>query len=167
MAREFLAVLVALLIAGCSQHVGERAVISTAHGEIVIDLYAKQAPKTVENFKKLAREGFYNGLTFHRVIPGFVVQGGDPAGNGTGGPGYTLEAEIDPSLKHIDGAVATARLGDRVNPERRSSGSQFYICLGPQPHLDGGYTIFGQVIEGMEVVRKIQKGDRMDGVTIR
>ena len=101
------------------------------------------------------------------MIPGFVVQGGDPAGDGTGGPGYTLEAEIDPSLKHVTGAVATARLGDRVNPERRSSGSQFYICLGPQPHLDGGYTIFGQVVGGMEVVEKIQKGDRMEEVVIR
>jgi len=167
MMKRMIGSLILLLLVGCSQHMGERAVISTVHGDIVIDLYAQQAPKTVENFKKLAREGFYNGLTFHRVVPGFVVQGGDPAGNGTGGPGYTLEAEIDPSLKHVTGAVAMARLGDQVNPERRSSGSQFYICLGPQPHLDGGYTIFGQVIAGMEHVQEIRMGDRMTKVTIR
>ncbi|PLX99212.1 MAG: peptidylprolyl isomerase [Desulfuromonas sp.] len=155
------------LLAGCSKHAAEQAVISTTHGDIVIELHEEQAPKTVANFKKLAREGFYNGLTFHRVVPGFVVQGGDPAGNGTGGPGYTVEAEIDPALKHLTGTVATARLGDRANPERRSSGSQFYICLAPQQHLDGGYTIFGQVIEGMDAVKNIRKGDKMEKVEIR
>lgn len=142
------------------------ALIQTEHGTIRIELYAEKAPQTVANFRKLARDGFYDGLSFHRVVPGFVVQGGDPLGNGTGGPGYDLPAEIHPSLKHQVGAVATARKGDRVNPERRSSGSQFYICLEPQPHLDGGYTIFGQVVEGMEVVRRIQAGDRMQKVSI-
>jgi len=154
-------------LAGCAEHAAERAVITTSYGEVVIALYDQQAPKTVANFKKLAREGFYNGLTFHRVVPGFVVQGGDPAGNGTGGPGYTVEAEIDPELKHLTGTVATARLGDRANPEKRSSGSQFYICLAPQPQLDGGYTIFGQVVEGMDKVEKIRKGDQMIKVEIR
>ena len=94
-------------------------------------------------------------------------QGGDPKGNGTGGPGYTLPAEISPNLKHIEGAVAMARLGDRANPERRSSGSQFYICLAPAPHLDGAYTIFGQVTEGMDVVKQISVGDRILKIRIR
>ncbi|KIH78215.1 hypothetical protein GFER_03010 [Geoalkalibacter ferrihydriticus DSM 17813] len=146
---------------------GEIAVINTDRGDIHIELYADKAPKTVANFRKLVEEGFYDGLSFHRVVPGFVVQGGDPLGNGTGGPGYDLPAEIHASLKHRSGAVATARKGDRVNPERRSSGSQFYICLGPQPHLDGDYTIFGQVVEGMDVVEKIQAGDLMNKLTLK
>ena len=168
MLRNLIVLCVTLMLgAGCSQHAADQAVIRTEYGEIVITLHEQQAPETVANFKKLAREGFYDGLTFHRVVPGFVVQGGDPAGNGTGGPGYTVAAEIDPNLKHLTGTVATARLGDRANPERRSSGSQFYICLAPQPHLDGGYTIFGQVVEGMDAVRQIRKGDKMEKVEIR
>ncbi len=142
------------------------AVIATDYGDIRMELYGDKAPQTVANFKKLAGEGFYDGLTFHRVVPGFVVQGGDPLGNGTGGPGYDLPAEIDPTLTHQVGTLATARKGDRINPERRSSGSQFYIALAPQPHLDGGYTIFGQVVEGMEVVKQIKPGDAMKKVTV-
>lgn len=141
------------------------ATIATDKGDIVIALNAEVAPKTVENFVKLAGEGFYDGLTFHRVIPGFVAQGGDPAGDGSGGPGYTIEAEIS-DLKHLEGAVATARQGDQINPERRSSGSQFYICLGPQPHLDGQYTLFGQVTDGMDSVLRLTPGDVMHKVTI-
>lgn len=161
----FASTLVLLLIAG--PVLGkEYAVIDTRHGKIKMELYPDKAPKTVANFKKLANEGFYDGLTFHRVVPGFVAQGGDPQGTGTGGPGYTIEAEIHPALKHHTGAVATARLGDQVNPQKRSSGSQFYICLAPAPHLDGGYTIFGQVVEGVEHVLKIAKGDRMEKVVI-
>jgi peptidyl-prolyl cis-trans isomerase B (cyclophilin B) len=140
------------------------AVIKTEKGNIVIEFYNNDAPKHVDNFIKLAKDGFYNGLTFHRVEPGFVIQGGDPAGNGTGGPGYTVPAEI--KAKHIEGAVAAARLGDMANPERKSSGSQFYICLAPQEFLDGQYTVFGHVVEGMDVVKKIQKGDKMLSVTI-
>lgn len=124
-------------------------------GKIKIKLYTKEAPKTTENFIKLVNQGFYNGLTFHRVIPGFVIQGGDPKGDGTGGPGYTVPAEINPNLKHVRGTVATARLSDQVNPTKASSGSQFYICHAPAPHLDGNYTIFGMVVEGMDVVDKI------------
>jgi len=139
----------------------EVAVIETAKGTIVFKFYPEAAPQHVANFKKLARDGFYNGLTFHRVVPGFVIQGGDPAGNGTGGPGYKIPAEI--KMKHTDGAVAAARTN---NPKKESSGSQFYICLGPQPHLDGEYTVFGQVIEGMDVVRNIARGDKMTKVTI-
>ncbi len=169
MTRAVLIVIALLMFAGFqtpSATAAETAVITTPHGEIRIELFATQAPKTVANFKKLATEGFYDGLTFHRVEPGFVVQGGDPAGNGTGGPGYTVEAAIDPSLKHLPGTVAMARLGDRANPERRSSGSQFYICLGAAPHLDGAYTVFGKVVAGMENVQKIRRGDRMEKVVL-
>jgi cyclophilin family peptidyl-prolyl cis-trans isomerase len=127
----------------------------TVAGKIKFELYSKEAPKTVANFVKLAENGFYNGLTFHRVIPNFMIQGGDPNGDGTGGPGYTIPAEISPNLKHVRGAVATARLPDNINPEKASSGSQFYICHAPTPHLDGNYTIFGKVVEGMDVVDKI------------
>jgi peptidyl-prolyl cis-trans isomerase B (cyclophilin B) len=159
------------------------AVIKTDKGDIVIKFLPEDAPKHVENFTKLAESGFYDGLTFHRVEPNFVIQGGDPRGNGTGGPseadltkayggkipswirndptGYTLPAEI--KAPHIDGAVAMARTN---NPEKRSSTSQFYICLGPQHFLDGNYTVFGQVIEGMDVARKITRGDKMLKVTI-
>ena len=141
------------------------ATISTEKGDIVIALNAEVAPKTVENFVKLSREGFYDGLTFHRVEPDLLIQGGDPNGNGTGGPGYTVEAEIS-DLKHLAGTVATARQGDQVNPKRASSGSQFYICLTAIPFLDGQYTIFGQVTDGQDVAGKIQPGDVMNKVTI-
>jgi len=140
------------------------AVIKTSKGDIVIALNSKDAPLSVTNFKQLADAGFYNGLTFHRVEPGFVIQGGDPQGTGTGGPGYTIPAEI--GLKHTKGALAWARTGDQVNPERRSSGSQFYITLEPVPFLDGQYTVFGQTISGMDVVEKISVGDKMDSVTV-
>lgn len=148
------------------RNTGHYATVETERGAIVIELYPEVAPKTVENFEKLVNQGFYNNLTFHRVVPGFVVQGGDPAGNGTGGPGYDVEGEIKAGEKHLRGTVATARTGDEVNPKRRSSGSQFYICLEPQPGLDGQYTIFGQVVSGLEVVDKIQRGDRMKKVAL-
>jgi peptidyl-prolyl cis-trans isomerase B (cyclophilin B) len=166
MFRPFLASMLLLLLAAGPALTREYALIDTRHGQIKMELYPDKAPKTVANFKKLANEGFYDGLTFHRVVPGFVAQGGDPQGNGAGGPGYTIDAEIHPALKHIPGAVATARLGDQVNPQKRSSGSQFYICLAPAAHLDGGYTIFGQVVNGMDTVLKITKGDRMEKVVI-
>jgi peptidyl-prolyl cis-trans isomerase B (cyclophilin B) len=139
----------------------EVAVIETNMGNIVIRFFGQDAPKTVANFKKLAREGFYNGTTFHRVMPGFVVQGGDPnskdsdrSNDGLGGPGYTVPAEI--KRLHLRGAVATARTPDAINPKRDSSGSQFFFCLADLPNLDqGGYTVFGEVVEGMSVVDKI------------
>ena len=140
------------------------AVIETAKGTIKVKLFAKEAPLSVTNFIQLANAGFYEGLTFHRVEPGFVIQGGDPSGNGTGGPGYTVPAEI--GKPHLKGALAWARTGDEVNPERRSSGSQFYITLAPTPFLDSGYTVFGQTIEGMEVAEKIKAGDKIVKVTI-
>jgi peptidyl-prolyl cis-trans isomerase B (cyclophilin B) len=145
---------------------GHYATIESERGNFVIELYPSVAPKTVENFEKLAKKGFYNNLTFHRVVPGFVVQGGDPQGNGSGGPGYDVAAELSTTEKHLRGTVATARLGDNVNPERKSSGSQFYICLAPQPGLDTQYTIFGGVIKGMDVVDQIKVGDHMKTVTL-
>jgi len=148
------------------RNTGHYAIIDTDRGTVVIELYPKVAPKTVENFETLTKKGFYNGLTFHRVVPDFVVQGGDPDGTGTGGPGYTVPAEIDKNEKHLLGSVATARTGDNVNPQRASSGSQFYICLKPQPGLDGDYTIFGGVISGMDVVDQIKKGDKMKTIKL-
>lgn len=143
------------------------ATIVTAKGNIVISLNAKDAPQTVNNFVTLARQGFYDGLTFHRVEnqTGFVlIQGGDPLGTGTGGPGYTVPAEI--GLLHNEGAIAMARLGDQANPQRASSGSQFYICLVPIHQLDGAYTVFGYVVQGLDVAKKIAKGDQMLSVVI-
>jgi peptidyl-prolyl cis-trans isomerase B (cyclophilin B) len=141
------------------------AVIRTSKGTIECELFAKDAPLSVTNFKYLADGGFYNGLTFHRVEPGFVVQGGDPTATGTGGPGYTIAAEI--GRKHGKGALAWARTGDAVNPERRSSGSQFYITLAPTPFLDGGYTVFGQTVKGMDVVEKLQRGDTIESIEVK
>jgi peptidyl-prolyl cis-trans isomerase B (cyclophilin B) len=141
---------------------GPRAIITMAKGgQIVIEFFPEAAPKTVDNFIKLSKKGFYNGLTFHRVEPGFVVQGGDPNGNGTGGPGYTIPAEFNDHL-HERGAVAMARASD---PD--SAGSQFYICLAPAHFLDHNYTVFGQVVSGMDVVDKIQIGDVMKTVKIK
>ncbi len=136
------------------------AVIVTDKGVIKFEFFEKDAPNTVKNFIKLAEKGFYNGLTFHRVEPGFVIQGGDPNGNGTGGPGYTIKAEFN-KRPHLEGTVAMARA---AHPD--SAGSQFYICLAPQPFLDGKYAVFGQVIEGLDVVHKIQVGDVMRKVYI-
>ena len=129
-------------------------------GEIRIEFYPDDAPKTVENFVTLAKQGFYNGLAFHRVVPDFVVQGGDPKGNGTGGPGYTIKAEFN-KRKHVRGTLAMAR---SQHPD--SAGSQFYITYGATPHLDGNYTVFGQVVTGMEHVDRIKQGDRMKSVVI-
>jgi cyclophilin family peptidyl-prolyl cis-trans isomerase len=141
------------------------ATIKTSKGEIVCELYPKQAPLSVTNFLYLAKGGFYNGLTFHRVVPDFVIQGGDPTATGSGGPGYTIPAEI--GLSHKEGALAWARTGDAVNPERRSSGSQFYITLKATPFLDGQYTVFGQTIKGLDVVKKIQQTDKIESIDIK
>jgi peptidyl-prolyl cis-trans isomerase B (cyclophilin B) len=129
-------------------------------GEIRIELFPEDAPKTVESFVTLSKKGFYNGLTFHRVIQGFMAQGGDPKGDGTGGPGFSLKAEFN-KRKHVRGTVAMARA---AHPD--SAGSQFYICFAPAPHLDGQYTVFGQVVKGMEVVDQIKIGDKMKTVSI-
>jgi cyclophilin family peptidyl-prolyl cis-trans isomerase/predicted GIY-YIG superfamily endonuclease len=137
-----------------------RARIHTAKGDIVFTFYPQEARQHSAAFIKLARAGFYDGLSFHRVEPGFVIQGGDPSGNGTGGPGYYLDAEFS-NLPHVKGTVAMARA---QNPN--SAGSQFYICLGDARFLDKQYTVFGQTIEGQDVVDAIRKGDVMETVTI-
>ncbi len=131
------------------------------HGSIKVKFHTKDAPLNVTNVANLAIKGFYNGLIFHRIVTGFVVQGGDPKGDGTGGPGYTVEAEI--KHKHLKGSIAMARTGDQVNPKRRSSGSQFYLCLEALTQLDGAYTVIGDLVEGMdvlEVLGKVKTGPR-------
>jgi len=142
--------------------------ISTELGNIVLVLY-DETPKHKENFIKLAQSGFYNGTTFHRVIDGFMIQGGDPNSkdkdpnnDGQGGPGYTIPAEFNPKLKHVYGALAAARLGDQANPKKESSGSQFYIVENHSgtPSLDRGYTVFGQTIDGFDVIDKIGKAEK-------
>jgi peptidyl-prolyl cis-trans isomerase B (cyclophilin B) len=139
----------------------KKAIIETAKGDIVLELFEKDAPKTVANFVELINKGFYDGLTFHRVIPDFVVQGGCPKGNGTGGPGYTIKCETKGNpRKHGTGALSMAHAG------KDTGGSQFFITHSPQPHLDGVHTVFGQVIEGMDVVNKIKPGDVMKHVKI-
>jgi cyclophilin family peptidyl-prolyl cis-trans isomerase len=139
--------------------------IKMMKGEIVMVLYDK-TPKHKSNFIKLAKEGFFNGTTFHRVINGFMIQGGDPNSkdtdpnnDGLGGPGYTIPSEFVSELKHKRGALAAARMGDQMNPKRESSGSQFYIVQSPKgtPQLDGAYTVFGEVLKGMEIVDRISK----------
>ncbi len=141
-----------------------QAMIETGKGNIVVSLNATAAPEHVNSFVFLSQEGFFNGLTFHRVEPGFVIQGGDPQGNGRGGPGYTIKGEF--GLKHGEGALAMARLGDNMNPKRESSGSQFYITLAPTPFLDGQYSVFGKVEQGMETVRAIRVGDTINSIKI-
>lgn len=144
----------------------EVAVIQTAKGEILIRFFPADAPNHVASFIELAESGFYDGTTFHRVEPGFVVQGGDPYSKtgegpvGTGGPGWRLKAEFN-RRPHLEGTVAMARTQD---PD--SAGSQFYICLAPAPFLDGKYTVFGGVVEGMDVVNRLQPGDVMKSVRI-
>lgn len=138
----------------------KQAKITMENGaEIILDLFEKDAPNTVANFAKLANEGFYNGLVFHRVIPGFVAQGGCPHGTGTGGPGYTIKCEINPN-KHERGSLAMAHAG------RDTGGSQFYICYQPQPHLDGQHTVFGKVAKGMEHVDAFRGRDKMAKVEV-
>ncbi len=127
-----------------------------AGGSIVAELFPDKAPETVENFKTLVADGFYDGLTFHRIVEDFVVQGGDPDGTGTGGPGHNIKGEFanngftQNDLTHVDGALAMARAN---HPD--SAGSQFYITLGAQPFLDGNYAVFGVVVEGLEVVHQL------------
>jgi cyclophilin family peptidyl-prolyl cis-trans isomerase len=131
------------------------AVIETEKGTVKFKFYPKEAPNTVNRIIELIQSDFYDGVVFHRVVPGFVVQGGDPTGTGGGGSGKKLNAEFN-QRRHREGSLAMARTQDP-----NSADSQFYIALAPQPHLDGQYTVFGHVIEGMEVVRQIKAGDKM------
>lgn len=138
------------------------ASIETNRGTIVIELYPQYAPKTVNNFAFLAGEGFYDGVTFHRVINNFMIQGGDPTGTGRGGPGYRFADEVKGNpLKHETGVISMANAGPNTN------GSQFFITHSPQPHLDGDHTVFGKVTEGQDVVNAIRQGDTMTTVTVR
>ena len=137
------------------------ATIETSKGVIRLELHEDRAPKTVANFEKLAGEGFYDGLTFHRVIPNFMIQTGCPQGTGTGGPGYQFEDEFDDSLRHDRaGILSMANAGPNTN------GSQFFITHGPTPHLDGKHSVFGVVIEGQDVVDSIEQGDTMEKVAV-
>lgn len=139
----------------------KKAIIQTKKGDIELELFEKDAPNTVANFVKLINEGFYDGLTFHRVIPNFVIQGGCPRGDGTGGPGYTIKCETEGNPnKHGTGALSMAHAG------KDTGGSQFFITHSPQPHLDGVHTVFGKVIKGMDVVNKIKAGDVMEKVIV-
>ncbi len=141
---------------------GRTVVIETNKGTIKFGLYEKDAPVTTGNFVELAERNFYDGLTFHRVVPGFVVQGGDPRGDGTGQSEKSIKLEVSPKLKHDDaGVVAMAR---RQDPD--SATCQFYITLAATPHLDMGYAVFGRVIEGIDVVKGIQQGDVMTSVRV-
>ena len=139
----------------------KKAIIHMEQGDIVIELFEKDAPGTVANFVKLIKEGFYDTLKFHRVIPGFVAQGGCPMGTGVGGPGYTIKDElVGNPHKHERGALSMAHRGPNTG------GSQFFIVYEPQPHLDGVHTVFGKVIEGMDVVDGIQQGAIMETVEV-
>ena len=138
-----------------------RATITTDRGDIVLELYPEHAPKTVNNFVTLAKDGFYDGIVFHRVIPNFMIQGGDPTGTGRGGPGYKFGDEFQGNpLRHERGVISMANAGPNTN------GSQFFITHGPQPHLDGRHTVFGRVVEGQDVVDAVRQGDTMQSVTI-
>ena len=138
-----------------------KAIMETSRGTIVLELYPEYAPKTVNNFVFLASQGFYDGVTFHRVINDFMIQGGDPTGSGRGGPGYRFEDELkDNPLRHETGVISMANAGPNTN------GSQFFITHSPQPHLDGRHTVFGKVVDGMDVVNKIRQGDKIMKVVI-
>jgi peptidyl-prolyl cis-trans isomerase B (cyclophilin B) len=137
------------------------AAFNTSRGEIVCELFAKDAPKTVNNFVFLARDKFYDGTVFHRVIPNFMIQGGDPTGTGTGGPGYKFEDEVKANpRKHQVGSLSMANAGPNTN------GSQFFITHVATNWLDGKHTVFGNVLKGQEVVNAIQGGDELTSVTI-
>lgn len=146
---------------GGKQQVGKLfAIIKTDKGNMKAELYPDVAPNTVLSFVTLAKDGFYDGLTFHRVVPNFVIQGGCPQGTGTGGPGYMIPAEFN-KRKHLLGTLAMAR-----SSAPDSAGSQFYVCLAPQPSLDNSYTVFGQVIEGVSTAQNILKGDKIKTIEI-
>jgi peptidyl-prolyl cis-trans isomerase B (cyclophilin B) len=136
------------------------AIMETIKGKLVLELFARDVPRMVNNFVFLAREGFYDGTIFHRVIPDFVVQGGDPTGTGTGGPGYTFADEFTSHI-HVTGSLSMANSGPKTN------GSQFFICYSPQPHLNGKHSVFGQLIEGTDILKKITRGDKLIRVTIK
>ena len=139
------------------------AEIVTEKGTMKVEFYEKDAPNTVDNFTKLSQEGFYNGLTFHRVIPNFVIQGGCPNGTGAGGPGYTIDCELDGENQYHDrGVLSMAHAG------RNTGGSQFFICHSRDntAHLDRNHTVFGKVTEGLDVIDDIREGDKIEKITV-
>lgn len=145
----------------------KRAVFETAKGTIEVELFADEAPNTVANFEKLANSQFYDGTKFHRVIPNFMIQGGDPLSKtgkgrvGTGGPGYTIKCETAQNVhRHVAGTLSMAHAG------KDTGGSQFFICHSPQPHLDGVHTVFGQVTKGLEIVAKIAPNDEVKSIRV-
>ena len=137
------------------------ATMETSAGTLVLDLFTADAPMTVNNFVFLARDGFYDGTTFHRVISNFMAQGGDPTGTGSGGPGYQFADEFSPKCKHVTGTLSMANAGPKTN------GSQFFICYQPQPHLNGKHSVFGQLQDGMDALRKLKNGAKIVSVTIK
>jgi peptidyl-prolyl cis-trans isomerase B (cyclophilin B) len=140
-----------------------KAIIKTEKGDMTVEFYEKDAPKTVENFLKLAKSGYYDGVTFHRVIPDFVIQGGDPTGTGAGGPGYSIDCELDGENQYHDrGVLSMAHAG------RNTGGSQFFICHSRTntAHLDRNHTCFGKVIENVDVVDEIKQGDKILGIEV-
>ena len=139
-----------LFMMACGGSEPRAVTITTNMGDITLEFYAEEAPKTVDNFVSLAQKGFYKDVIFHRVIPNFMIQGGDPDGTGTGGPGYSIEDEIGPSLKFDQAGILAM-----ANSGRNTAGSQFFITVGPTPWLDGNYTIFGRVVKGQDVVDAI------------
>jgi len=170
-----LAALVALaVLAGCNEHVSDsnegdkepmaepnpQVTIHTEKGDIVLELFEDEAPNTVANFVHLAEKGYYDGLTFHRVIDDFMIQGGCPEGTGRGGPGYVIADELSRNLRHERGVISMANAGPNTG------GSQFFITHVPCPHLDGKHAVFGKVVEGMDVVDAIERGDKMTRVTV-
>ncbi len=141
----------------------KEALIKTNKGDMKVEFFEKDAPKTVENFTKLAKDGYYDGLTWHRVIPNFVIQGGCPEGNGSGGPGYSIDCELDGDNQYHDrGVLSMAHAG------RNTGGSQFFVCHGREntQHLDKNHTVFGKVVEGLEVIDAIQEGDSIDKIEV-
>lgn len=175
MGKNWLLILLVVTLAGCfgtevktndaASIKHERAEkfmrIKTTYGDILIEFNEEKAPITSNRIKELVHQGFYNGIKFHRVIKGFVVQGGDPTGTGSGGTGKKIKAEFS-DIPHVLGTVAMARLGNDIN----SADCQFYISLGTHPNLDGKYTVFGKVVKGIEVAQKIVQGDKMLQVTL-
>jgi peptidyl-prolyl cis-trans isomerase B (cyclophilin B) len=142
----------------------QTAIISTDKGNMAVEFYAKDAPATVENFVKLSKDGFYNGLTFHRVIPNFVIQGGCPDGTGAGGPGYSIKCELDGENQYHDrGVLSMAHAG------RDTGGSQFFVCHSRDntSHLDRQHTCFGKVVDGLDVIDNIEAGDKIISIEIK
>lgn len=140
-----------------------KGIIKTSKGDMHVEFYDKDAPKTVENFVKLSKDGYYNGLTWHRVLPDFVIQGGCPNGTGTGGPGYSIDCELDGGNQYHDrGVLSMAHAG------RNTGGSQFFVCHSRNntAHLDGNHTCFGKVTEGLDVIDQIKEGDKINEIVI-